>query len=147
MKDRIAQIVRIEGLSLAEFTQRVGIAPATMSHILNGRNKPSLDVVTRIHEAFNDISLEWLLFGTGEMRTAQKTENNVASSSLLPFADEMPEIAQPVASAPSIPNYQGTSRVHNPIQEVRVVEKPERKITEIRIFFDNGTFEIFHPEK
>lgn len=67
MKDRIKKIQEFSGLSLGVFASRTGIKSASLSHILNGRNNPSLDVVMKIHETFPEISWEWMLYGTGPM--------------------------------------------------------------------------------
>lgn len=67
MKDRINQIKLKEGMTDGQFAEKIGISPASLSHILNGRNKPSLEVVTKIHKACSYVDLEWLLYGTGEM--------------------------------------------------------------------------------
>lgn len=67
MKDRIIQIMQKEGLSNAEFAEKIGISTSSLSHIFNGRNKPSLDVVMRIHKACPYVNIEWLLYGEGEM--------------------------------------------------------------------------------
>ena len=58
MKDRIKKIQEYSGLSLGVFASRTGIKSASLSHILNGRNNPSLDVVMKIHETFPEISWE-----------------------------------------------------------------------------------------
>lgn len=67
MKDRIKKIQEYSGLSLGVFASRTGIKSASLSHILNGRNNPSLDVVMKIHETFPEVSWEWMLYGTGSM--------------------------------------------------------------------------------
>ena len=67
MKDRIKKIQEYSGLSLGVFASRTGIKSASLSHILNGRNNPSLDVVMKIHETFPEISWEWMVYGTGSM--------------------------------------------------------------------------------
>ncbi|MGI6572939.1 MAG: helix-turn-helix domain-containing protein [Fermentimonas sp.] len=67
MKDRIRQIMEAENLTSANFAERVQISRASVSHILNGRNNPSLEVVTRILNEMNYINPEWLINGTGNM--------------------------------------------------------------------------------
>jgi transcriptional regulator with XRE-family HTH domain len=67
MKDRIRQIMEAENLTSANFAERVQISRASVSHILNGRNNPSLEVVTRILNEMNYINPEWLINGTGSM--------------------------------------------------------------------------------
>lgn len=77
MKDRIRMIMESEDYTPARFADTLDIGRAIVSHILNGRNNPSLDVISRILEAFPSINPDWLLFGTGEMY-----RDNVASKSL-----------------------------------------------------------------
>ncbi|HHU25432.1 MAG TPA: helix-turn-helix transcriptional regulator [Bacteroidales bacterium] len=67
MKDRIRQIMEAENLTSANFAERIQISRASVSHILNGRNNPSLEVVTRILNEMNYINPEWLINGTGSM--------------------------------------------------------------------------------
>lgn len=66
-KDRLATIMQKEGINARQFAERVGIQPATMSNILNGRNNPSLDVLQRVIYAFPTISPEWMFVGNGSM--------------------------------------------------------------------------------
>ncbi|MBE6327504.1 MAG: helix-turn-helix transcriptional regulator [Bacteroidales bacterium] len=75
MKDRIKKIQEYSGLSLGVFASRTGIKAASLSHILNGRNNPSLDVVMKIHETFPEISWEWMLYGTGTMLNGGNVDN------------------------------------------------------------------------
>lgn len=89
MKDRIKKIQEYSGLSLGVFASRTGIKAASLSHILNGRNNPSLDVVMKIHETFPEISWDWMLYGTGPMLNGgnvdtvdnKQVESNIAPSS------------------------------------------------------------------
>ena len=89
MKDRIKKIQEYSGLSLGVFASRTGIKAASLSHILNGRNNPSLDVVMKIHETFPEISWDWMLYGTGQMLNGgnaeivenKQVEPNIAPSS------------------------------------------------------------------
>ena len=67
MKDRIKEIMDNENLTPAKFADQLQINRAVVSHILNGRNNPSLDVVTKILSEMNYINSDWLLSGTGSM--------------------------------------------------------------------------------
>lgn len=83
MKDRIKKIQEYSGLSLGVFASRTGIKSASLSHILNGRNNPSLDVVMKIHETFPDISWDWILYGTGPMLNGA-VSNQVENKQVVP---------------------------------------------------------------
>lgn len=148
MKERIAQIVQKEGVTAAQFAEKIGISASSLSHILSGRNNPSLEVVMKIHKACDYISLDWLLYGEGEMETDVDSDNNIHfPPSLL---DENPLFA---ADRPVSPEYRKENEVKTSVytpkevvrEEIKYIEKPAKKITEIRIFYDNGTYETFKP--
>lgn len=91
MKDRIKKIQEYSGLSLGVFASRTGIKAASLSHILNGRNNPSLDVVMKIHETFPEVSWEWMLYGTGSMLNGgnvDDVENKQVESNIAPSPNQ-----------------------------------------------------------
>lgn len=67
MKDRILEFLQKENKTSAQFAEEIGVQPSGISHILSGRNKPSLDFVIKMLDKYKYISAEWLLFGTGSM--------------------------------------------------------------------------------
>ena len=149
MKDRIASIMQKEGLTNAEFAEKIGISTSSLSHIFGGRNKPSLEVVMRIHKAYPKININWLLYGEGEMEEETPAISDIAFS-LQP--DENPksvteDIGASDFSKDNASGYMPYAPKEIVKEEVRYIEKPHPKITEIRIFFDNGTYEVFKPEK
>lgn len=64
---RIHQIIEFYQLSAASFADQVGVQRSSISHILSGRNKPSLDFILKTLKAFPTLSSEWLLHGKGSM--------------------------------------------------------------------------------
>ena len=58
-------------MSAVQFAEKIEISPSSLSHILNGRNKPSLEVVMKIHKACTYVNLLWLLYGEGEMENQE----------------------------------------------------------------------------
>ncbi len=67
MKDRILAFLQNENKSYAQFAEEIGVQPSGISHILSGRNNPSLDFVTKMLHRYSSLSSEWLLFGKGPM--------------------------------------------------------------------------------
>jgi len=67
MVERIRQLLHDKQLTPTQFADTIGIARPIVSHILSGRNKPSLEVVQKILAAFTDLSMPWLLNGSGPM--------------------------------------------------------------------------------
>ena len=71
---RIEKIRNNHKLTAASFATKIGVQRSAMSHILSGRNKPSLDFLIKIYDAFDDVNLEWLILGDTSHLT-QKNEN------------------------------------------------------------------------
>lgn len=71
MLERIRQILATRALSPTQFADTIGIGRPVVSHILSGRNKPSLEVIQKIVDAFPDLALPWLLKGEGSMLTSE----------------------------------------------------------------------------
>jgi DNA-binding XRE family transcriptional regulator len=63
MIDRIKSVIQQSEMTNGEFASHIGINKASLSHVLSGRNKPSLDFVMKVLESFPNISSDWLLFG------------------------------------------------------------------------------------
>jgi len=55
------------GLSAASFSDKIGVQRSGVSHLLSGRNKPSLDFILKIIAVFPEVDLYWLLTGKGAM--------------------------------------------------------------------------------
>ena len=67
MKERILEFLKAENKSSAQFAEEIGVQPSGISHILSGRNNPSLDFILKMLEKYHFLSTEWLLFGRGSM--------------------------------------------------------------------------------
>lgn len=172
MKDRIIQIMKSEGMSNADFAEKIGISTSSLSHIFSGRNNPSLDVVTRIHRAYPDINIMWLLYGEGEMKSSGLNSGDIAGRTGGGYDDNGSSEGCQDDFGMLNGDFSGSENRENTHQgiisfdfrtdeaserakispnttvkeEIRYIERPQPKITEIRIFFDNGTFEVFKPD-
>ena len=80
MENRIQNIIEKYELSSNTFAQEIDVNRSTISHILSGRNKPSIEVLQKILRRFPDVSASWLLLGQGAMGDT----NLATSSSQLP---------------------------------------------------------------
>ncbi|RSK34477.1 helix-turn-helix domain-containing protein [Hymenobacter metallilatus] len=103
MLERIRQLLTARQLSPSQFADAVGVARPIISHILSGRNKPSLEVVQKILAAFPDLSVNWLLLGAGDMQASSEEPEPAATKSKLAAAPPKPpkQPAAPVSAAPS----------------------------------------------
>ena len=145
-------IMEREKLTAGAFAESIGAAQATISHILSGRNKPSIELVLRVHQRYGDINLEWLLAGKGPMNN----DANEPTPALTEPNQDYPLFAENAINADGTPDgaenrkEMASERPQNTPkeivkQEIIYKERPPRKITEIRIFFDDNTYETFKP--
>ena len=168
MKDRIRQIQEAQHMSQQIFADYIGVGAATLSSIYNGRTRPTLNIVENIKRKLPSINLEWLMFGTGRMfadgatpanetpsttTTSQHATNDIFSAA---NAQDMAAMLDIEDSASAMPVQPVTGRerhgaVHGAMniqaQQPLVVERPPRHVTEIRVYFDDQTWESFTPSK
>lgn len=160
IKDRIKLIMDKENMIAGTFADSIGVQQSTLSHVINGRNRPSLDVVMKIHQRYGYINLEWLLYGNGEMMNSDfSTETNATADETSLRSDNFPSLFDQIPEKPAVVPENSKNRKENAlelpvestkssvVQEIRYIERPHRKITEIRIFFDDNTYETFRGEK
>lgn len=166
-RERIELLMKCYELSPSQFAEKTGIQRASVSHILSGRNKPSLEVLLKIYDAFPELDLKWLMTGAGDepVAASKSAESAVPSVENTLFSQqehEQPELQQVMnvvqsrqEQAPQRPMRQ------QPQQRVVVERQPrrtavakaqqqpinERRIKEIRIFYTDGTYETLFPEK
>lgn len=156
-RDRIELLMKCYELSPSQFADRTGIQRASVSHILSGRNKPSLEVMLKIFDAFPGIDMKWLMTGIGEepvneavQPASQNTlfpDDNALRSSVhknevqQEVAAVMPLVQQPRQYQPKLQKKAPSSRQQAPSQQ------QTRRIKEVRIYYTDGTYEILLPEK
>ena len=74
MIDRINMLLKAKNITVSQFSQAIKIQRSGMSHILSGRNKPSLDFVLRVLKRYPEINPSWFLMGEGEMYISDKID-------------------------------------------------------------------------
>jgi transcriptional regulator with XRE-family HTH domain len=75
MKERLLEFLRNENKTSAQLAEEIGVQASGISHILSGRNNPSLDFILKMLEKYQFLSTDWLLFGKGSMYTDSKMQN------------------------------------------------------------------------
>ena len=64
---RLQKLMEQHQLSASAFAEKIGVQRSSISHLLSGRNKPSLDLLVKIEANFEEVSFEWLLKGNGNL--------------------------------------------------------------------------------
>lgn len=147
MKERIIAIMEKENLTPTRFADRLQINRGVISHILSGRNKPSLEVVTKILEEMPYINPEWLLKGTGNMvkNGIDQIERPVEPDLFRQPAINQKEDTVEAKERQEIKLKQPENSPQNTEYKAVETQKTEvRKISQIIIYYTDNTFEIFN---
>ena len=77
MKNRIREVMQKANLSQQDFAAKLGVSPASISNIFIGRTNPTITHAFAVHKAFPEVSMNWLLFGEGEMAEGENAEQTL----------------------------------------------------------------------
>ena len=149
LNKKIEQIIIDKGISPSYFADTVGIQRSSISHILSGRNKPSLDIIQRILKVFPDIDRDWLLFdsevpqqntpqinrqSTANQRvTTQNSFEQTPRESNRNYQPEQNVVQTPVNVAPR-------RKIERPVVPTQQPLPSGKQIERIVIFYTDGTF-------
>ncbi len=153
---RIKTFLSLNGIAYSIFADKCDIPRPTLSQLLNGRNKKvSNEVLDKIHVAYPELSMMWLMFGEGEMMSEiGKNITNLQSS----IFDENEEFNEDIESDDIKQNHvQDANPVVEALQSlsmnmVKTQEKSgssenEKRIVNIMVFYSDNSFESFVPNK
>ena len=145
---RLETLLDYYSLNASSFADKIGVQRSSLSHLLSGRNKPSLDFILKILEVFPDVDLYWILNGKGTFpksndanpRIENGTANTKSQNTTAPLEES---ISQNLFS--EIPNSVS-------LLETKKVESPNfisginsDEIDKIVVFYKNGTFKSYNP--
>ncbi len=137
-------------MSQQVFADFIGLSPATLSSIFNGRTRPTLNIVEAIKNKIPDISTDWLLMGVGQMYVST---NSAPSEGEAPqqqsYAEQVLDFDNPVSDRQVTSLSQGVRNTHpeRVMNNLKIIDKEPRKVTEIRVYYDDQTYETFVPMK
>lgn len=149
MNARLQQFLVAENISQAQFAETIGVARASISHILSGRNKPGFDFLESMVRHYPNLNFEWLLTGRGKMYTNAQSapEPPAAPISPTPNSDEgnlFDEPEYPASAPASTPSESPTPR---PNTFSRYIDNQSRKsinqrvISKVILFYSDGSFQ------
>ena len=132
IKDRLAHILRAKNLTASQFAELMEIQPSNVSHLLNGRNNPSLDFLIKLKELFPEYSFDWIIMG--------KKPITINEPAPLPSEENQIKFDEPVVE-------EETQEVIQAIDPLEIVEKTnvigaKGSIEKMILVYADKTFEI-----
>ena len=137
MKERIIEFLKAENKSAVQFAEEIGVQPSSISHIISGRNKPSLDFILKMLEKYRFISTDWLLFGKGSMYKEPEMQKLFEES--IDFASKPSENEVNIEQAENL-----DKRIENKTQSI--TEKAGPIVEKIVWFYKDNSFKEYFPE-
>lgn len=123
IQDRIKLIMKSGNLSASDFAEKIDVKRSNLSHILSGRNKPSLDFLAKVIESYPKVNASWLI--TGETREE------------IPM--EAPEKRKALLEEEDAPAY------HVNTKPTTVKSSSDKAIKSILLIYEDGTFDRLEP--
>ena len=132
MNKRIQQFLDIGNLSPSKLADMLGLQRSGISHILAGRNKPSYDFILKFLRTFPNINPDWLLMGKGKIyRNGENDQNNQNE-------ENTPQLSI---------NFEENQEFYEESDEATEINIIEKKINRITLFYNDGSFQEFYPNK
>lgn len=113
---RLQKVIDFYSETASSFAEKIGVQRSSISHVLSGRNKPSLDFVMKVLHTYPEVELYWLMNGKGQfpndVKISETRDSNIAPT--------------PLISKNTIP-------------------ESNSEIEKIVIFYNDGTFKSYKP--
>jgi transcriptional regulator with XRE-family HTH domain len=139
MKERIIEFLKVENKSSAQLAEEIGVQPSGISHILSGRNNPSLDFVLKMLDKYKFLSTDWLILGKGDMYRESQIQKLFDDSMVVKSeADSQKEVfkAELFQKENEIKKEQGQA----------LKAKDKGRITRVVMFYSDNTFKEYLPD-
>jgi transcriptional regulator with XRE-family HTH domain len=162
LSEKIELLIKRKQLSASQFADKLGIPRSSISHILSGRNKPSLDVVQKILRVFPEITAEDLLFEDRTLGALATVKESLTPSAVTPslFDPILPKSSESVKN--NLPEQTIIQSNLRKPKEIGLTDRTsvdpapispsiqstylERKIERVLIFYTDGTFSESKPQ-
>lgn len=159
-REKIEKIMLNEKMNSVQFAAEIGIQGSTLSHILNGRNKPSLDVLKKILNRYRTINPDWLILDVGTMYRQEKhsqtltlfdseSENQSVSDNYIEKLSEKKDskLSTKENEIVNVVSQLKNSDINKPLSVETRESQPLRSVNKIIIYYTDNTFEEFESNR
>lgn len=150
---RLEIILDYYSLNASAFADKIGVQRSSLSHLLSGRNKPSLDFILKILDVFPDVDLYWILNGKGNFpKNSDENRTGIIAEKIISAPTPIPQnqIAENLFSPSEIPvvkNIVEDTNSTSIVKENITISTSSNEIDKIVIFYKNGTFKDYKPSE
>lgn len=119
---RLEYLLKHYELNASSFAEEIEVGRSSISHILSGRNKPSLDFILKILHSYPEINLYWLMNGKGSFLKKDEIRDEVGKN---------------------IPS----SKIREEDNKPSNADQNSKEIERIIIFYKDGSFKVYSPDQ
>jgi len=128
---RIKQLISNNGFTTSSFAAKIDVDRGALTHVLSGRNKPSLAIIKAIVDSFDTVSFDWLIYGDNSRKETaielnfetQKTSTNVSSQA--PSTDLVEK-----STANMVPS------------DIKMKASPTPTVTKVILIYSDGSIDV-----
>lgn len=131
-KDRLDHILRSKNLTAKKFAELMEIQPSNVSHLLSGRNKPSVDFLTKLKEIFPEYSFDWIIMGRKPITINDPT----------PTAFDNHEVEFEPKNDDKIIEFDD---IEEKIEEKQPIMTDKKEVEKILVIYTDKTFNVLLP--
>lgn len=152
MIERLTLLMKTYELTASQLADAVGVQRSNISHLLAGRNNPSLDFVTRLLTKFPEVNADWLLFGKGSIhKKTGGAQTDLFTSSVVTPTDAL--VAARQVEPPKTKNVQERPAHEEVVEPQKTVKRSVREpsnqqtklIKQIVVLYTDGSFDAYLP--
>ena len=143
IKDRLAHIIRAKNLTASQFAELMEIQPSNVSHLLNGRNKPSLDFLVKLKEIFPEYSFDWIIMGKKPITINEPNPGPVNNQEILFDDDEDARVIEFDDIDENIDEHKPD--ISKNLSEKPIITEQVKSIEKVLVIYSDKTFELLTP--
>lgn len=150
---RLEIILEYYGLNASSFADKIGVQRSSLSHLLSGRNKPSLDFILKILDVFPEVDLYWILNGKGTFPKSELITDQIIATPTPTFNSRIIEtkvektselLSEDLTNQKNLKEEKLNTNFIN--TQNSAFQKNSSEIDRIVIFYKNGTFKTYSPD-
>ena len=130
---RLKKVIEYYGESASSFAEKIGVQRSSTSHILSGRNKPSLEFVLKVLSSFPEVELYWLMNGKGVFPSEKILEEKTVYQPKIDNSENQDLFSK-----------SETEHLPTEISDInQIASNSKKEIDRIVIFYKDGSFSNF----
>lgn len=148
MIERLQKIIQEKNMTASQFAEALGIQRSGLSHILSGRNQPSLEFIKKLLHRFPDVDIYWLITGESSPQPQYKAVawqsdlfSQAEPNDQKPVPEKLKPSESPSAAVKNEPVAKKTEEILRPGQRT----SSRSRVKKIILLYEDGTYEVMIP--